>query len=118
MAATAALAQNLLRSGPHKFERTPRRVRALFDSVFLFDTTRAIHVWEHAYYPQYYIPATEFKPGVLTKNGPVEGTEGGDSEAYWATIQGRENGRQIRNVLLFEEGKLRGLVKIEFGAVG
>lgn len=120
--ATAAsfdtLAQNLLRNGPHKLEHTSRRVRALFDSVFLFDTTAAIYVWEHEYYPQFYIPAVDFNPGVLTKKGPVEGTERENTKAYWATVQGRKDGQEIEKVLLFEGGKLGGLVRIQFGAIG
>ena len=38
----AELARNLLASGPHKLEKTSRRVRALFDHLFVFDTTEYV----------------------------------------------------------------------------
>ena len=36
------LAQNLLANGPHKLEKTRRRVRALYDSLYIFDTTEYV----------------------------------------------------------------------------
>lgn len=47
------LAQKLASEGPHKIEATPRRVRALLGGNYVVDTTKAYHVWEHPYYPQY-----------------------------------------------------------------
>jgi len=50
------LAQKLLSQGPYKFERTSRRVRALFNGKYAFDTTKAYHVWEYEpRYPQYIV---------------------------------------------------------------
>jgi len=46
------LAQKIAADGPHKYEKTPRRVRALFNGQYAIDTTKAYHVWEHPYYPQ------------------------------------------------------------------
>ena len=37
-------------------EPAPRRVRATLGGRTVFDTTRALYVWEWANYPQYYIP--------------------------------------------------------------
>ena len=34
----------------------PRRVRAMLGGEWVFDTSRAFYVWEHPYYPQYYVP--------------------------------------------------------------
>lgn len=106
------LAQKLITSGPHKVEVTPRRVRALFDGVFLFDTTSACHVWEHKYYPQYWVPATSFAPGVLTKGKAV----GSDGSAFLGTAKG--NAKSTDRVLIFEKGPLEGLVRVEFKAAG
>lgn len=36
------LAQNLLANGPHKLEKTSRRVRALYDNLYIFDTTEYV----------------------------------------------------------------------------
>ena len=37
----------------------PRRVRGVLDSAVVFDTLRAIYVWEVPYYPQYYVPVED-----------------------------------------------------------
>lgn len=86
-------------------------MRALFDNVFLFDTTVAHYVWEHPYYPQYYVPATEFRDGVLFKREQVGG--GG---VCWAVVKGKQ--RETGRVLWFVDGVLAGLVRVDFGAVG
>lgn len=37
---------------------TPRLIRLLFNNTFIASTTSALFVWEHPYYPQYYLPAS------------------------------------------------------------
>lgn len=113
MAALQTLAHKILLNGPYKKESTPRRIRALFDSVFLFDTTSASLVWEHPYYPQYYIQASKFRAGTLKKGDALEGESKG---VFWATVRGKQ--RETERALWFEQGPLAGLVRVEFGAVG
>ena len=36
------LAQHLLANGPLKLEKTSRRVRALYDNLYIFDTTEYV----------------------------------------------------------------------------
>ena len=43
----------------------PRRVRAYLGGELVLDTTRALYVWEVPYFPAFYIPATDVRPGVL-----------------------------------------------------
>ena len=42
-----------------RFERSPKRVRALVGGQAVFDTREALLVWEHPYYPTYYVPADD-----------------------------------------------------------
>jgi uncharacterized protein (DUF427 family) len=37
-------------------EPAPRRVRGMLGNAAVFDTTRAVYVWEHPHFPQYYVP--------------------------------------------------------------
>ena len=37
-------------------EPVPRRIRAMLGGRTVFDTTRALYVWEWPNYPQYYTP--------------------------------------------------------------
>jgi uncharacterized protein (DUF427 family) len=57
----------------------PRRVRGVVAGQTVFDTTRALYVWEWAFYPQYYIPAAdvrmEFLPAENQTRQSRRGTE-------------------------------------------
>ena len=46
-------------------EPVPRRVRGTLGGVTVFDSTRALYVWEWPNYPQYYIPRADIRPEVL-----------------------------------------------------
>ncbi len=43
----------------------PRRVRAMLDGEYVVDTRAATYVWEHPYYPQFYLPADAIGSGLL-----------------------------------------------------
>ena len=74
--------------------------------------SRARYVWEHPYYPQFYIPISAIKSGLLTKDVAVDH----DNSAFLANLKGE--GRSTDRVLTFEKGPLSGLVRFEFGALG
>jgi len=42
-------------SAANHVEPAPRRARGVLAGQTVFDTTRALYVWEWPYYPQYYI---------------------------------------------------------------
>lgn len=52
-------------SKPGDTAPVPRRVRALLDGQWVVDTREATYVWEHPYYPQFYLPADAVRPGLL-----------------------------------------------------
>ncbi|WP_433365308.1 DUF427 domain-containing protein [Actinoplanes sp. CA-142083] len=45
---------------------SPRRVRATLGGRVVVDTTRAVYVWEHPAFPQYYIPVDDIDPSVVS----------------------------------------------------
>src|SRR3984957_4886131 len=45
--------------GPRRPGPAPRRGRGTVGGELIFDTTRALYVWEWPYYPQYYIPVAD-----------------------------------------------------------
>ncbi|KAI4256302.1 MAG: hypothetical protein LQ352_002136 [Teloschistes flavicans] len=109
------LARSLTANGPHKIEPTTRRVRGQFDAHWVFDTTSAYHVWEHPYYPQFYVPTTEIKGFRIVREEAVDH----DERVYVASVrpEGQGNhgeGKVLRRVLVFEQGQLEGLVRLEF----
>lgn len=102
------LAQKLLAEGPYKIEKTSRRVRGLFDSQYIFDTTEARHVWEHPYYPQYYVPFSSIKREQLSHCDAVDENK----SAFLATFGGEH--KSTDRIISFEKGPLAGLVRFEF----
>ncbi|OAG09602.1 DUF427-domain-containing protein [Paraphaeosphaeria sporulosa] len=113
------LAQKLASEGPHKIEATPRRVRALFGGSYVLDTTKAYHVWEHPYYPQFYIPSTALTPSAnLTKNSSVSGTS---DKVHFGTLSVTNKTTNTRTttdrILIFSTKDLKDLVKIDFAAL-
>lgn len=106
------VAKKLIAEGPHKQEKTPRRVRTLFDGEYLFDTTSASHVWEHPYFPQIYIPTSAIKADQLTKTAAIDK----DESVFSAKI--KSPNKETDRVLVFEKGVLAGLTRVEFSAMG
>ena len=95
---------------------TQRRIRIRFNDVFIVDTTFAVYVWEHEYYPQYYFPLKELKSWETKQN-----LEGGQA----AILTVKAGDKETDRVLSFPKGgaskgrsPLEGLVRVEFGAVG
>lgn len=74
--------------------------------------SRARYVWEHPYYPQFYVPSSAIESGLLTKDDAVDN----DKSAFLATLNCES--RSTDRVLTFEKGPLNGLIRFEFGALG
>lgn len=53
-------------------EPAPRRVRGMLGGETVFDTTRAVYVWEWPFYPQYYVPLADVRPDVLVDEDRTE----------------------------------------------
>jgi uncharacterized protein (DUF427 family) len=52
-----------------RVEPAPRRVRGVLNGAVVFDTRRALYVWEVPYYPQYYIPVEDVARELLVDEG-------------------------------------------------
>src|SRR5215210_6496003 len=50
-------------------EPVPRRIRGYLNNVCVFDTTRAIYVWDSPKYPFYQVPADDVRLELLTDEG-------------------------------------------------
>lgn len=117
-------------AGPHKTEKTARRVRGLLNGKFIFDTNEAVYVWEHPYCtvqfalhnhvtnllisvldPQFYIPRRAFLKGVL------EGPDDVEKATIAKLVVGSKS---TDRVIIFSSspGPLSGLVKVDFESIG
>jgi uncharacterized protein (DUF427 family) len=60
----------------------PRRLRGLLGASWVFDTERALYVWEFPPYPQYYIPLADIDAALLVDEQRGEHTSRGTA-ARW-----------------------------------
>lgn len=111
--------------GPVKTLPTPRKVQLLFGGVYILRTTKAVYVWEHPFYPQFYVPLSEL----------VAASESGSFELEEVEKFRAEDGKHVatqyvirvpktiatNQIVAFSDElhgnaeQLKGLVKIEFG---
>lgn len=116
------LGERLLAQGPVKTLRTPKRVRIQFGSSIVADTTSALYVWEHDYYPFYYLPLTAFREGVL--HNPGEEAASSSSASFYITKLTVGSSTTGDRVLVFGQDLppnsaariLAGLVRVDFAA--
>jgi len=120
------LARHLLLNGPHRIQKTSRRVRVILNQAYIVDTTNAIHVWEHVGYPQYYVRMSELQNCSWKDKETVYSA--GDSPVAAAhvvevTVPGQNGAKDLvtDRVLRFSDeelnGALKGLVRLEFGSM-
>ena len=72
----AQVALLLATSGPDKHESTPKRVRVHLAGKIIFDTIESQLVWEHPYFPRYYLPQKSLQNATLGPGHDVEGAKG------------------------------------------
>ncbi|KAH8124645.1 hypothetical protein FP744_10006429 [Trichoderma asperellum] len=118
------LADRLLKNGAHKVLTTPRRVRVVFNQTTIVDTTRAVWVWEHEWYPQFYIPSSEIKDSTLSDSQSIKSEVTAKTAAVVKLTVPAKAGvpeKTTDRVLRFDNdpslGDLAGLVRLEFGAM-
>jgi uncharacterized protein (DUF427 family) len=56
----------------NQVQPVPRRVRAFLGGDLIFDTIRALYVWEWPYYPQYYVPIEDVNTNQLVPEGTTQ----------------------------------------------
>jgi uncharacterized protein (DUF427 family) len=60
----------------------PRRIRGSVGREILFDSTRALYVWEWPHYPQYYVPREDVRMDFLGTQGDPIVTPQGEAQIY------------------------------------
>ncbi|KAL6882268.1 DUF427 domain-containing protein [Trichoderma longibrachiatum] len=107
-----ALLNRLRTSGPHKTLPTARRIRIIFNKTLIADITAAVLVWEHPWYPQYYIPASDIQNASLTTDALATLTV-----AEKPGVEAKSTDRVLRFDDDSSWGALTGLVRLEFSAM-
>jgi uncharacterized protein (DUF427 family) len=98
-------------------EPVPRRIRAVLAGKTIADTTNARYVWEHPYYPVYYLPLADVVSDVLVDEETSEESTRGDVHVYGLQV-GEE--RRPGAARILHAAKVKGLdetVRLEWSAL-
>ncbi len=99
-----------------RIEPAPRRVRGFLGHQLVFDTTSARYVWEVPYYPQYYIPVADVRPGFLRDDDHPQRVQLGPSRMFTLLGDSQTHESAAR---VFDDGDSRvaGLVRFQWDAL-
>ena len=112
----ADLASKLFSTNPEsrpKIVDSAKRVRGVLNGKYIFDTVSAKLVWENGYYPQYWIPKSDFNRFVkFEADKPVSGI---DSSTSTLSI----DNKSVKSLVVPDSfnTELAGYVKIAFDAL-
>lgn len=122
------LAAKLGTEGAVKTLSTPRTVKALLAGVYIIKTTSAVYVWEHPFYPQFYIPKKELFEQSENRSFTIEEVDDlkaddGKSVATQLRLSVANSSASTDQVIAFngklsrKAEELQDLVKIDFQAM-
>jgi uncharacterized protein (DUF427 family) len=101
----------------NRVEPAPRRVRAMLDGETVFDTTRALYVWEWPNYPQYYIPVADVRPELLVPSGTTQHSPRGTVELYGLRVGDTYRPLAAKVLAQSTVNGLDGTARFEWGAL-
>ena len=120
----AELASYLLTNGPRKVIPAQRRVRVVHNHSIIVDTTKAVHVWEHEFYPQFYVPLKDIKNCTYKDTQLIRSDGVARAAIVEITIPAQNGVAELKTdrIVRFTDdkslGALSGLVRLEFGSMG
>src|SRR5271165_2944374 len=98
-------------------EPVPRRVRAQLAGDIVFDTTRALYVWEWPYYPQYYVPLADVRRGLLIPEGHRQHTARGVADLHALNVGDTRQPRAAKVLRDSPVDRLTDTVRFEWAAM-
>jgi uncharacterized protein (DUF427 family) len=98
-------------------EPVPRRIRAYLHGEKVLDTTRALYVWELPYYPQYYIPVSDVRRGLLVPEGQAQQTGRGVAEVQSLRVGEVHRPQAAKLIAESAIAGLSGTVRFDWGAL-
>lgn len=66
----------------------PRRVRGVLADEVVVDSTRALYVWEHPYYPRFYFPRADVRADLLLDEHTTRATSRGVAHVHGVRVGG------------------------------
>ena len=81
---------------PDRVEPAPRRVRGIAGGRTVFDSTRAVYLWEWAGYPQYHLPVEDVDLSLLEDEHRAHATGCGTAVEHALVLDGARRDRAAR----------------------
>ena len=98
-------------------EPVPRRIRGYLDNVCVFDTTRAIYVWDSAKYPFYQVPADDVRLELLPADGKSHRHRLGTSSVHTLAVGDTRRPGTARRYGPDADPAVAGTVRFEWSAL-
>ncbi|MBD5636068.1 MAG: DUF427 domain-containing protein [Candidatus Eremiobacteraeota bacterium] len=95
----------------------PRRVRGIAGGHVVFDTTKALYVWEWPHYPQYYLPQNDVDMSVLSATGDADATQQGTVRECDLRVGTQTRAKAARLVIDSPVEGLAGTVRFDWEAL-
>ena len=101
----------------NRVEPAPRRVRAFLGGALVFDTTRALYVWESPSYPQYYVPLADVRRDLLVEEGTAQQSERGLVDVCGLRVGDAHRPHAARVLRASHLEELSGTVRFEWASL-
>jgi uncharacterized protein (DUF427 family) len=98
-------------------EPVPRRIRGYLDKVCVFDTTRAIYVWDWPKYPYYQVPADDVRLDLLSDDGRSHRHRLGTSSVHTLTVGDTVRSGAARRYGPDADPAVAGTVRFDWGSL-
>jgi len=100
-----------------RVEPAPRRVRGVVAGTVVFDTRRALYVWESPYYPQYYVPLADVDRSLLIDEDRTMALSLGSARRHGVRVGTQVRGAAARVFGSDADGGLADHVRFEWSAL-
>jgi uncharacterized protein (DUF427 family) len=100
-----------------RVEPAPRRVRGYLDGQVVFDTTRALYVWELPYYPQYYVPRSDVRDEFLVDDDHPQKVQFGPSRMFSLRVGESHRPGAVRVFDADGGGQVAGTVRFDWDSL-
>jgi uncharacterized protein (DUF427 family) len=103
--------------GSVRVEQGPKRVRAYLNGELVADTRTPFLVWEHPYYPTYYVPASDVRASLIATGEIAHSPSRGDGQVLHVKVA---TATAERAALQYPDSPLEGLrdlVRLDWNAM-
>ncbi len=98
-------------------EPVPRRLRGYLGGAKVFDSTRAVYVWDSPKYPAYYLPLADFDHRLLTDDDRQRRLRRGPTRSYSLEVGDTVRPGVVRAYAEDADPEVVGLARVEWAAL-